>query len=118
VIQPGEFSLQLLRRARLLAHLSRFYPAIVQILVSSFCSGKKGWLWPQLLQCLGQHMLDIFDLSLAGVFNQHPEDRSANLVWVDRNIIRSFLDVIQEILFVALLWGLPLRFSLRNRNPE
>ena len=28
-----------------------------------------GLLWPQLLKCLRQHMLDVFDLALAGVFN-------------------------------------------------
>ena len=48
-------------------------------------------------------MLDVFDLALAGMFHQHPEDGPANLVWVHRDVIlEGLLDVIQEIFFMTL----------------
>ena len=54
-------------------------------------------------------MLDVFDFSFAGMFSQHSENGTANLVWVHRNIIfEGFLDVIQEIFFATLLVRLPL----------
>ena len=65
-------------------------------------------------------MLDVFDFPFAGMFNQHPKNGPANLVWVHRHIIfEGFLDVIQEIFLVPLLVRLSLErpaFIIKTPN--